>query len=243
MMSKKMSETLTENDYVAMFSGQAVGIFNSVIKNADEFVSVKEDLCLTYYTCRSALKTISPCYELLLQKLSKQDADARLSEIIRARYLLKWKRLYDALNLNYGVLEGFEETRRIQDNHTDTDTTSNNTIANGNNGTETKTTSSVEVEDDVYGFNSEEAVHKGKTSTTENQEVTEDSTKNTSYNSESFAGTNTNRFDGTKDESVKGRHDTAQKLINEEIRLRNLTNFIDIVCADIDSVATIQIYL
>lgn len=60
---------------------------------------------------------------------------------------------------------------------------------------------------------------------------------------ENITGNDTTTKSINEDFSRSGRHASGAKLIDEEIELRNTKLFYDIIYADIDSIATLQIYI
>lgn len=77
----------------------------------------------------------------------------RISDIIANRYLDKWNRMYDALILEYEILENYnmEETERQTDDGNQTRTgTETGTDTTNSNSSDTTT-----VEDQLYGFDSQ----------------------------------------------------------------------------------------
>lgn len=172
----KIRETLSEQDYTKIFDRDVVGIFKYLFDSDDKFYSMNVDACLYYYLQRSANKTISPFYEELLKRA--EDANLLISKVVRARFLEKWNKIYDALMLSeYNAIEDYVHKKDKTETEENGNVYRSETTGDGNTGSETETTSTSEGYDDVYGFNSEESVHSGKNGSTDNELVTADSSK------------------------------------------------------------------
>ena len=144
-------------------------------------------------------------------------------------------------------------------NNTDTMTYDTNIEDNGKTGTKEITTTNRENSADVYGFNS--SVPVGDNTDTENatETVVGNADDNTSHNvqtktgtetkdyvvdeTENKTGTDTKNFLIDEDITKSGRNATGAELVEAELNLRNTQIFFDIVYKDIDSVATISIYI
>lgn len=277
----RLKETLTKQQMVDLLSGSTVGIFPYIVLSTDLFYNKLYDLCLGYYTARSAEKTISPTYERYIQFIKDNSEITKTPEelmgkLIRGKFLDKWNRVYDVLiNSQYDALNNKEyseiKTGNNQNKDTynttnakegsNTDTTTFNTKIDdvGSRGTSEVVTRSVETADDVYGFNSVEAVGDTKSNETVNETIVGDKDKNTSQNTQNKTGTESRDFGineserktGTdtrditiNEQTVKsGRDDSGAELITKELNLRNTQLFFDIIYADIDSITTLQIYI
>lgn len=184
----------------------------------------------------------------------------------------------------------YDTTETKTGDNSDVMTYNTQTASATKTGTNTSETTSSEVANDVYGFNSTAPV--GDTTSTENVTVTtvgaaddntsdntttntgtesrsldiSESTKHTGTESKEFGlnetdkktgtetltseksgsdaktGTDKKTGSGTDKFNRNGRNSPAAKLIESELRLRNTQIFYDIVFADIDSVAVLNIY-
>ena len=150
-------------------------------------------------------------------------------------------------------------TKARQGNNTDTTTYDTNIEDNGKTGTNEVTTRNVEDANDVYGFNSVSPVGDTHSNETTSETIVGDADKNTSYNLQTKTGTETKQFgindseshtgtdttDISIDETINrsGRNVGGAELITEELNLRNTQLFFDIVYSDIDSIATLKIYI
>lgn len=144
-------------------------------------------------------------------------------------------------------------------NNSDTITYDTEVEDNGQTGTHETVTRNADTQNDIYGFNSINP--SGDTKSTE--EISEttvgDSDKNTNHNTQTKTGTETKLFglnetenntgnntsSANINESItkSGRDGSGASLIKEELNLRNTQIFFDIVYRDIDSIATLQIYI
>ena len=141
--------------------------------------------------------------------------------------------------------------------NSDTVTYNSDTTDEGNTGTHEKTTRKSDSSDNVYGFNSSLPVGDSTSEDITEETVEGDFAKNTSFNrrekrgaddheinlNETDSKTGTDTKDFTIDETVTdgGRDGTGADLILSELNLRNTQIFFDIIYADIDSVATLQL--
>ena len=150
-------------------------------------------------------------------------------------------------------------TKARQGNNSDITTYDTNVEDNGKTGTSETTTRSVEDANDVYGFNSSTPVGDTYSNETTSETIVGEADKNTSHNIQTKTGTENKQFgidesethtgtdttDITINESLvkSGRDGSGADLITEELNLRNTQLFFDIIYADIDSIATLQIYI
>lgn len=284
----KMKETLTAEEKNDMFfKSVAVGIFKDLLTATDAYYRFAHAMCLSYYTVRSANKTVSPIYEQILEFVKESgtvpeseyiSTTNRLlaTKIIRIKFIDKWNRVYDALSTKqYDVFKDFEhtETKNVIGSDTtvydinngrtgtnsDTTTYDTNTEDNGKTGTKETTTTNRENSADVYGFNSASPVGDNAEAENATETVVGNADDNTSHNIQTKTGTEkkdytvnenvtksgSDRKSISNDENVtkSGRNTTGAELIEAELNLRNTQIFFDIVFRDIDSVATIPIYI
>lgn len=153
----------------------------------------------------------------------------------------------------------YNSTKGKQGNNTDITTFDTNVEDDGNIATKETTTRNVNDANDVYGFNSPSPVGDSTFSESTSETVEAEADKNTSHNLRKKTGTETKSFgldesethtgtDSTEhviNETLtrKGRDVSGAELIEKELNLRNQQLFFDIIYADIDSVATLQIYI
>lgn len=150
-------------------------------------------------------------------------------------------------------------TKAKQGTNTDTTTYDTNVEDNGKIGTSETTTRSAEDYNNVYGFNSTSPVGDTISNQTTSETIVGEADKNTSHNIQTKTGTEAKQFginesenhtgtdttDISIDENINrsGRNVSGAELINEELNLRNTQLFFDIIYSDIDSIATLKIYI
>lgn len=175
---------------------------------------------------------------------------------------------YDALN-NREITEDKTGNNQNKDTHnttkakqgtnSDITTYDTNVEDNGKTSMSETTTRNVEDANDVYGFNSSTPVGDSYSNETTSETVVGEADKNTTHNIQTKTGTENKQFgidesethtgtdttDITISEKLvrSGRDGSGAELITEELNLRNTQLFFDIIYADIDSIATLQIYI
>lgn len=152
------------------------------------------------------------------------------------------------------------DTTISKDGSNSDNTTYDTTIEdNGKTGTKTVTTNENENKTGLYGFNSDSSVDSDTENGNSTETVIGNADDNTTYNKQDKTGTENKQF--TIDESeIKSGSDTLKKdsertidktarnmtgaeLIEKELSLRSKQLFFDIVYKDIDSIATLEIYI
>lgn len=150
-------------------------------------------------------------------------------------------------------------TKAKQGTNSDITTYDTNVEDNGRTGTSETTTRNVQDANDVYGFNSSTRVSDTYSNETTSETIVGEADKNTSHNVQTKTGTENKQFGINESETntgtdttditiseklVKsGRDGSGAELITEELNLRNTQLFFDIIYSDIDSIATLQIYI
>ena len=156
-------------------------------------------------------------------------------------------------------VDTYNSTKAKQGTNTDTTTYDTNVEDNGKTGTSETTTRSVEDSNDVYGFNSSTPVGDTLSNETTSETIVGEADKNTSHNiqtkkgteskqlgineSENHTGTDTTDISINENLNRSGRNVSGAELINKELNLRNTQLFFDIIYSDIDSIATLKIYI
>jgi hypothetical protein len=244
-----MIDTLTTQQKSELLQGNYVGIFPTMFLDTDEFYSTLSQICFGYYMERSGNKSISPSYERLIE-MSKsaegleETAEQLLGKYIRGKYIAKWRRVYDALVFrNYDPLNDYERVEsKYGDNYNKT-TYDTSVVNDGNSSMSEKTVRDVETGDDVYGFNSENVVGESKSTDSLVETVTGDAEHNKTHNAQTKSGSDSNYIKINESYNRRGRDNSAAKLIAEELDMRSQQIFYDIIYSDIDSIATLQIYI
>lgn len=246
----KLIETLTEQNQIQMLEGELVGIFPELIKSTDPWFNEASDMCIQYYTQRSGLKSISPSYERIINILNGVtlttglSADGLMGKTIRAKFLPKWNRVYSVLlEDEYSPLDEFTSKERKIGNNSDKMDYASSIEDNGNRATKETTSRDVDNSDNIYGFNSNSPVGTDTSNEGTTETVTGLADDNTTHNKRDKTGNDTHTIGIDESTDRNGRNKSAASLIREELSLRASQIFFDIVYDDIDSIATIQLYL
>lgn len=245
----KLIETLTSEQKLQLLSGNVVGIFPSMVLSTDVFYDALYDMCLGYYMSRSGEKTISPAYTKIINLIKENQASSNTAEeligkLVRGKFLDKWKRIYSALvSEEYNALNNYDFTSHREGNNTDTTEYDTAVVDDGKVGIKEVVSRTSNDINKVYGFNSTEPV--GDTSFNEDGTQTTEgkADDNTTHNTSTKTGTDTKTFGLDETISKSGREGSGADLIEKEIKLRIRNTFFDIVYSDIDSIATLQIYI
>lgn len=183
------------------------GIFQHLFRRyAETYLQNAIDLDNEYYLLRSYQKTISPLFEKLYKfnEESILGTYAQLTSIIYNKFGDKWARLYSALvETEYNPIENYNSVE----------------VEN----VASKITSKTKATNDVYGFNSTDAVPS-----TENGTETE-------------TGGNADENERQLTRSGNIGVTTTQQMLESEIELRK-KNFYDILFKDVDTLLTIEVY-
>ena len=218
-MRKTLIETINVSD---MLSNTAYGIFNKIftIDNASVMEWLTEDvskqLDKTLYLEYSSDKRISAYMERML-KLQEDgiiaDALSEIAKNIIQRFEDKWNRLYTALIVStYSPIENYN----MEEKETPDLTRTKNV----------KT--SVKTDNGIYGFNS-------ATPTPQTESV---------VSGEKLDNEETEKHSGNKTLTRHGNIGvtTNQQMLNQEIELRNRSNFYNILFDDVDSILCLLVY-
>ena len=241
-----IKETLSRDEKLELLSGGIVGVFTELFKPEDEFYTLAPNLCLGYYTFRSANKKISQIYNTtieLFKDISNEDIpiDEIIpfiniyigQDIIRPKFIDKWNKIYKLLiSDNYNAINDFEYTETREKNDTDT-TTYNNSIArtgensdtitydnevvsDGNRSVKETTSFGRDTNDDIYAFNSVSPVGDSVSEETSSETIIADKDDNTTHNSQAKTGSDTKNIIISENESKTG-DDTKTFESNENI--------------------------
>lgn len=182
---------------------------------------------------RSGDKYISPLYHRLMDAFSEESTSEHVKlkfmDIIINKFALSWNKIWDALTTNYKPLENYD----MEQTETPDITKERNTKSN------TKITNTNEIDSsqqNVFGFNSSDAVpstsQEGKNTTT--TEGNEDD--NNTWEEETETGTRGLTRHGNIGVT------TSQQMLLAEVDLRTKTIFTDIVLKDVDSMLCLMVY-
>lgn len=198
-----------------------------------------ETLDADYYLTNSADKYISPLIERLIEHYDTMPSpykrlhtvqyhiNVNLAKIVYSRFGVKWKKLYDALNVDYEPLENYamEETRTP--NLTDSETSSAKTNIDTN-----RTTNAT---NKYAGFNSEEPTTVSVTDGSDDTVVSGECANNEVSKTNTHTGTETLTRHGNIGVT------TSQQMLESEFKVREY-DFYKKIYKDIDSLECLSIY-
>ena len=162
-------------------------------------------------------------YENIIGIISQHFVD-----IIYQRFGLKWVKIYDALTELYNPLHNYDMNETRTPNLTETRTPN---ITRGENAS---TTSSTDVENGVYGFNSTNSNPSTDSTGSQTDTMNRTSTE---------IGTETKKNTGTETLTRSGNIGvtSSQQLLESELELRKY-DFYQMIYNDIDSILCLKIY-
>lgn len=223
------------------------------------------DLDVEYFGNISGEKTISPLVRKLLDvdgaETLSSERIGQLANIIFGLNSVNWEREYNTLDLNYNPISNYDmtETESIS-GETSSETTATGTVGNvvtntgtvGNTRTETgESSASGSTENDIYGFNSVNAVNDTSNENTSNATAetttTETRTDNLSENStrtDNLKNVGTGETSTVRNLTRSGNIGvtTSQQMIESERHLYLWNFFYTIVFPSVDKVLTIATY-
>lgn len=263
----KIRDSITLTDRLSLINpvtpNKRIGIFFSIYQpeqDSNTFLSKYIlDLAQGFYLFNSPNKTASSIYYELIDLQSKNMGREEYTEEewqqlltiinkivglqIRNKFLDKWLRIYKSLiESQYNVLDGYSHEERKNGDNTDKTTYNTSVENNGKESNKEETTTENQNNSNLYGFNSTNSVPSDTETSTEKVTIVGNADDNTSHNLQSKTGTEQKDFTISETITKTGRDNSASKLIEEELSLRNKEIFFDIIYKDIDSVATLQIY-
>ena len=242
----KVIESLTFDQKNLILQGEPTGIFLSMINSTDNYYTIRGQICQYYYLTHSPQKTITPVIDvmdkIIIETSQNIDKFALLGEQIGNRFRRKWTRTYTMLGLDYEFLYDEEHTITKNGDHNILKIYDSQNETDENRNSKETTTSTNSIDNDIYGFNSVTAV--GADTTAENgteirEGLFEDNhTKNVRKNS----GRDNDIHQINDTETYMGRNKPISELIDKEIYFRNQHEFIEMVCRDINTIFTINVY-
>lgn len=245
----KLKETLSNSQKIEMFNGSAVGFFPFLILPQDKFYQKLNDICMGYYTVHSGEKEVSSTYKEIIKTTETESSITKTSfeiigKIIRAKFIEKWVRIYEALiESEYNALYDKEYTHKKNGTNTDNTVYDISIVDNGDISTHQTETSNGSNDDKIYGFNSSVGVNDSSSTDSITRTTTAEREGNTSHNTNEKTGTENKTFGIDEEIEIKGRSDKPSDLIKSEVILRNEQIFFDIIYSDIDSITALQIYI
>lgn len=220
---------------------------NFLTSNNEYFVSLltDEEFCYRYVNGWERYygdKTIIP--KPTTEDIYSMANDVISTEILRPKYLDKWRKIYMALvEEQYNAIydDTFNETKTGNiNNKTTYDTEVEN---DGRVGSHERRTYTNETSNDIYGFNSSSPVGDSTREDTTEETVVGDASKNTTHNLQKKSGTDTKNNSYEESISRQGRNKSPSELLQMELDFRNKQTMMSIILKDIDEETTLKIYL
>ena len=203
---------------IEVIDGANAGIFEYLFRDT-ELEFLKHEFAQSYYLGNSYSKTVANFYKVAIENTSKQNADLLVSTIIRTRFLDKWLKVNEQLQLSYNPLDEYlhDESGKKDGSNTDifsgtktsedtktttierTDTTEYDTTVtdNGKLSSKEDTTTSTDYESNRYGYNSPQAVPISTDTNSENVSKIRDPSQNYTEDTSIKSGTDTVTVDDT----------------------------------------------
>lgn len=178
--------------------------------------------------------------------LPLSDNDRKLiAGLILEKFRTNWKHLYDSLKLVYAPIDNYDSTEEESITETITDKGSETRADTGKQESQGSSTQqgTASGNNDVYGFNSEQAVPSDKNSSENQLTGSESQTVDTTNN-----GTSSHDNENTRTHSRKlSRHGnigvtTSQQMLESEYALWTLHNVEDMILQDCIKMVTLPIY-
>lgn len=209
-----------------------------------------------YYYNKSGFKYISPYFETLIEKYELLNAVSSIAVNLILKFKDKWNKIYNALLIDYTPTDDYN-MQRIKEGGSTQNETTNRTLERNGTENETKdttfnrtdeTTQNNNENNQVFGFNSTDAVDSDKTignttnnrnvNDTQNDTIQNETTRNDTENGSRDAD---NKYNSTETIKGKSNESSYQKMIEDELELRK-NIFIETVYEDIDSLLVLRIY-
>lgn len=197
------------------------------------------------YLSHAGSRDVSPLINQLLNNgILDDNARTLIGRLIEINYRQNWTYLWKSLFAEYDPITNYkmveEETSRNQVNGTTTDntTTSGSTTDTRNLTTTTEGSGNSQIDNKVYGYDSEMATNDTSSTTNDNNTTTTGDTGTVSSERTDTVNRSeetTNNENGTRSLTRSGNIGvtTSQQMITSEVELRRI-KFIDIVMRDID---------
>lgn len=198
-------------------------------------------------------KDVSPIVEAYLEMFNIELSNMTSAQntlyirFLFSKYFDKWMKLWtNVFRAEYNPLwnvEGSETTERWFDHGKTVTETKDFTIEHGRDSTDTETVTDNITDNDVYGFNS--ATPVGASKSTNNGERT---TEYTGSDTDTHSGTDTfanSGRDHEKTEFTRGLNlgmMSTQNLMEQELRLREIFNYFEIVAKDVIRELAVNVY-
>lgn len=259
-----------------VYSTYKDSIFNRLSRKPWGIKYSDNTLNLLYWT-HSNLKTASPVItDVMAGDTLSDDEKTQLADMIEVMFMDNWDYLYKALLADYNPVYNYsmkeDETKDVDgtrngsnsytntlDNKVITDrNTSGETVSNGSDTSNSTSTAEGETHNNVYAYDSEEAVKDSDQSTLNKDSDSSSSNSNsttTDKGSEDTTETQASKGTETGTDSQTTTEDTtrhltregnigvttSQQMIESEIKLRE-TKYWELVFRDIDSLLCLSIW-
>lgn len=223
-----MSEKITLKSLFPAFWTE--GAFFRYLSDELGFTMFNAAMDLEYLGNRSGLKTPSPLLESFAETfpVDSEQRTQLVAMFLYQRFGDKWTRLWDALQLDYNVIENYSMTET--ESHED-DESRERSI-----NTDITVTGTGDSGSDVYGFNSSTPVPQAATIGSTTQRTRGSGEDNTEQDTVGRSGTRELTRSGNIGVT------TSQQMIESEFELRMKNDFYEVVYKDTDSILTIPIY-
>ena len=228
-MLKKLNE-LFDIDYVLEHGDETIFYYMKDNELVSAFINNDNyaDLNMDYFIGYSADKYISP----LLDKMNDYDEDldttsSRLANTILRRFATKWKKIYDALMIEYNPLENYS----MEEERTPDLTTEETENVNSEVTTNRETNASSKYK----GFNASDPVTITTTDGSEDVTTSGASADNETHRVIENTGTETLTRSGNIGVT------TSQQMLESEFKVRQY-DFYKMIYNDIDSILCLSIY-
>lgn len=209
------------------------------------------ELDLIYHGGNSGWKIPSPFVRNIISDEIILDTDRdNIAACAMALNGDNWKRMWDALQIEYKAIDNYSMEEKMTDNKTvrtyGKSTTRTDDLSHAHTGTDTRTPSiTVTTDNSVYGFNSATPSPSSKVvDTTTGNDSTEygNTLKDTGTvtNTDSGEDSDTNNY--TLKRSGNIGVTTSQQMLESEYELRKKNYFSNVVFRDLDTLLTLQIY-
>ena len=205
------------------------GIITDITTNISEVPWTKttdfsKSIDTEYYGNRSGQKVISPLLEgLLIDDEIKGQNRIDLAKTVWNIYGENWKKLYEVLIAEYDPIENYRMVETEHSEGSDSDTTH----STANDTTESEATNNNN--NQIYGFNSSQAVNADKQSGSNDSTVTSDTEADTTR-------TGANENDRTLTRAGNIGVQTTQDMIKKSVDLYDNWNYWNTIFNDIDKI-------
>ena len=231
-------ETLSAEQISNIINGNIDGIFKYIFNIEDVFYKDVNYMCREYYLFRSSnKKLVKRIDKLYSDKI--ENIDKIIGELIRSKYIDKWNRIYNDILLDFKVDESVNIKHLKNGNNTNTNTFNTTDISDGSINATNNNEYDEQLNKDVYGYNSIQAVGDSVNSRKVNEKVSND---NTVKSKTEKYGTNTDNNNVTETNVRTGHSEPVTSLIEQDISMRRKIIFYDIIESDIDKIFTLSIY-